>query len=286
MNAVMRTRINLVIYSLFQLSALMVFFVPFSLKAIALGVALYAIRMFGITAGYHRYFSHRAYKTSRFFQFCLAWLGASALQKGPMWWAAHHRHHHRFSDQPEDVHSPIQHGFWRAHWGWLFCPENDATDYARIPDLVKFPELRFIDRYYVLPPLSLALLCYALLGWSGVVWGFCVSTIFLYHGTYFINSLAHVFGRQRYRTGDTSRNNFWLALITLGEGWHNNHHYYQLSARQGFFWWEIDVSYYVLKIFSWMHLVWDLKLPPREVKLAHRQPELTIFPQMDPITAA
>jgi stearoyl-CoA desaturase (delta-9 desaturase) len=231
---------------------------------------MYFLRMFGITAGYHRYFSHRSYKTSRAFQFVLAWLGAGAFQKGPLWWAARHRHHHQFSDQPEDVHSPLQHGLWRAHISWIFKPENDATDESVIRDLTRYPEIRFLDRYYYIPPLSLALLCYIILGASGVAWGFLFSTIILYHGTFTINSLSHVFGSQRYVTDDTSKNNIWLALLTMGEGWHNNHHYHQVSARQGFFWWEIDASYYILKLLSWLGVVWRLNTPSSTVRDSNR----------------
>jgi stearoyl-CoA desaturase (delta-9 desaturase) len=249
-----------------------------SAVALFVCVALYIIRMFGITAGYHRYFSHRTYKTSRFFQFALACLGASAAQQGPLWWASHHRHHHKYSDTEQDVHSPVTQGFWWSHMGWVLSPGFHETNYKMVPDLLKYPELRFINRFYLLPPIILALLVWALgatleqyftgLGTSGfqmLVWGFFISTVVLYHGTFTVNSLAHVIGRRRFDTGDDSKNSALVALITLGEGWHNNHHYYPASERQGFYWWEFDISHYVLRLLSWLGIVWDLKSPPQRV---------------------
>ncbi len=235
-----------------------------------MAAVLYGVRMFGITAGYHRYFAHRSYKTGRPFQFVLAWLGGSALQKGPLWWAAHHRHHHRHSDEQPDLHSPVVESFWHAHVGWILDPKNDATDYAAIPDFAKYPELVWLNRWHWVPGLVTAAGCFGLSrliygsGWGGLV-AFVVSTVVLYHATFMINSLAHVFGSRRYETTDDSRNNFALALVTLGEGWHNNHHHYQSAARQGFFWWEVDLSYYALKALSSVGLVWDLRQPPKRL---------------------
>lgn len=247
------------------LSATLPFVVGVSWRALALCVGLYVLRMFGITAGYHRYFAHRAYKAPRWFQFFLACLGASALQKGPLWWAGLHRVHHRWSDTPRDLHSPLQRGFWYSHMGWITSPDHDGTDYALIPDFAKFAELRWIDRYHFVPAAALGALCYALDGWRGVVWGMGVGTVITWHFTFFINSLAHVWGSRRYATTDTSRNNPFLAVITLGEGWHNNHHHYMNSVNQGFFWWEIDVSYYVLRALSWVRVTRDLRMPPAHV---------------------
>ncbi len=240
--------------------------VPFHWWYVAAAVALYYVRMFGVTAVYHRYFSHRAYKTSRPMQFLLALLGASAAQKGPLWWAAHHRDHHKYSDQPEDIHSPRQRGFWWSHVGWIVSHDYDETKFGRIADFAKYPELRWLNRWHLLPPTVLAVALW-LVGGSGLlVWGFFVSTVVLWHGTFTINSLSHVFGSVRYQTGDDSKNNVWLALITMGEGWHNNHHHYQSTANQGFFWWEVDVSYYALRALSLVGLVWDLRTPPAHVR--------------------
>jgi stearoyl-CoA desaturase (delta-9 desaturase) len=230
--------------------------------ALVLCVALYLVRMFGVAAGYHRYFSHRAFKTSRAGQLALAVLAQSSAQRGVLWWAAKHRHHHRHADTPDDVHSPRQRGFLYAHVGWIFTPQHDQTDPAAIPDLARYPELRWLNTHRYVPAFALAAGTLLVAGWSGLVVGFFWSTVLLYHGTFMINSLAHVHGTRRYVTGDDSRNNWWLALVTLGEGWHNNHHAYMASTRQGFRWWEVDVTYYVLKALSWVGVVWDLNEPP------------------------
>ena len=239
--------------------------------ALVLCAVLYLARMFGVTAGYHRYFSHRSYRTSRVGQFLLAWLAQSSAQRGVLWWAAKHRHHHKHSDTEHDVHSPRLQGFWHAHVGWIFSPQHDETDLSSVPDLTKYPELVWLDRHPYLPATVLALLCAALDGWAGLVVGFFWSTVLLYHGTFMINSLAHVHGRQRFVTGDDSRNNWLLALVTLGEGWHNNHHAYQRSTRQGFRWWEIDPTYYALKALSWVRVTWDLAEPPPELVRGERR---------------
>jgi stearoyl-CoA desaturase (delta-9 desaturase) len=232
----------------------------------ALAVALYYVRMFGITGGYHRYFSHRAFKAGRGMQFFLALLGTTATQKGVLWWAAHHRKHHKVSDQPGDIHSVKQDGLWHSHVGWILSPQHDATDWQRIKDFQKFPELRWLNTYHVVPPIVLAVGLYLVGGWWALLWGFMVSTTLLWHGTFTINSLSHVFGRRRYETTDDSKNNWFLALLTIGEGWHNNHHYYQRAANNGFYWWEVDITYYVLKALSWVGLVSDLHRPPERVR--------------------
>jgi stearoyl-CoA desaturase (delta-9 desaturase) len=249
--------------------------VGWSPVAVTVAVVGYFVRMFAITGFYHRYFSHRSFKTSRAAQFIFGVLGASAVQRGPLWWAAHHRHHHAYSDRPEDVHSPLQHGFIRSHMGWFLTRKGFTPDLRRVRDLMQFPELRWLDRFDILVPVALAVTLFVVgvllenfapdlgtTGWQMLVWGFFISTVACYHGTYTINSLSHVFGRQRYRTGDTSRNNWLLALVTLGEGWHNNHHHYPSATRQGFYWWELDITYYVLSVLSWFGIVWELKPVP------------------------
>jgi stearoyl-CoA desaturase (delta-9 desaturase) len=234
-------------------------------------LGLYVVRMWGITAGYHRYFSHRAYKTNRVFQFILAFVGTTAVQKGVLWWAANHRHHHRESDTEKDIHSPIHKGFWWSHMNWILCDKYADTRFEAIKDFARFPELRFLNRFYLLPPIALAVALYFIGGFSMLVWGFFVSTTLLWHGTFTINSLSHIFGKRRYKTTDTSKNNFFLALITLGEGWHNNHHYHQNTANQGWFWWEVDFSYYSLKVLSWMRIVSDLRMPSESVKYSFKK---------------
>ncbi|QDV08044.1 Fatty acid desaturase [Planctomycetes bacterium Poly30] len=266
-----------------HLSCLFVFVVGFSWAALITAVSLYVIRMFAITAGYHRYFSHRAYRTSRVGQFCLAVLGASAAQRGPLWWAAHHRHHHKHSDDPLDIHSPKQQGIFWSHIGWVLDRSNFRSQIELIKDFAKFPELRFLDRFDILVPVLLGVSVFlwgvfleafapglGTNGWQMLVWGFVVSTIALYHGTFTVNSLAHLVGKRRFETKDTSRNNWFIAIITLGEGWHNNHHHYQASARQGFYWWELDVSYYILKTLSVFGIVWDLRPVPKRALTLRR----------------
>jgi stearoyl-CoA desaturase (Delta-9 desaturase) len=258
--------------------ALGVFRVGWSPAAVFVCLALYWVRMFAITGFYHRYLSHRSYKTSRWFQFLFAVLGNSSTQKGPLWWAAHHRHHHQYSDDDEDVHSPTRRGFFYSHVGWIFARSNAPTRLRLVPDLAKFPELRALDRFDVLIPILLGTCCFGLgvlleaeapsLGTSGVqmlVWGFFLSTVLLAHSTFTINSLSHLVGRRRFQTTDTSRNNLPLALLTMGEGWHNNHHFYPTSTRQGFYWWEIDATYYGLYLLSKLGLIWDLKRVPAHI---------------------
>jgi stearoyl-CoA desaturase (delta-9 desaturase) len=245
------------------------FLAPFEWRWLLLAAALYAVRMFALTAGYHRYFSHRAYRTSRAFQLVLAVVGASAGQKGPLWWAAHHRDHHRFSDGPEDIHSPLRRGFWWSHVGWVLSRRYDATKLDRIKDFARYPELRFVDRYTHLFPLALGTGLFLAGGLPALLWGFFVSTVVLWHATFTINSLAHVIGRRRYDTGDGARNSLPLALLTFGEGWHNNHHFWPSAANQGFFWWEVDLSYAALKVLAALRVVRDLRRPPQQIRYAH-----------------
>src|SRR6516165_2658784 len=248
-----------------------VFFVPFHWSYVAWALGLYYGRMWAVTAGYHRYFAHRAFKTSRVFQFLLAFLAETSAQKGVLWWAANHRHHHRESDQPADLHSPLQDGFWWSHVGWILSDAHVETREEGIRDFARFPELHFLNRWYLLPPVVLAVGVYLIGGFPLLVWGFFVSTVLLWHGTFTINSLSHVLGSRRYKTTDTSRNNFLLALVTCGEGWHNNHHYHHNTANQGWFWWELDGTFYVLKLLSALGLVSDLRLPSDSVKYAYRR---------------
>ena len=252
-------------FVLIHLAALAAIWTGVTAGALALCVVLYVVRMFGVTGGYHRYFSHRTFKTSRVGQFLLAFLAQSSAQRGIMWWAGKHRHHHKHSDTPEDIHSPRHRGFLYAHVGWIFKRDQGETDLDAVPDLAKYPELVWLDKHQYFPAVVLGIGCFLFGGWTGLVVGFVWSTVLLYHGTFFINSLAHVHGNQRYVTGDDSRNNWWLAIITLGEGWHNNHHAYQRSTRQGFRWYEFDPTFYALKALSWVRLVSELGEPPADV---------------------
>ena len=251
-----------------HLACLAVFWVGWSWAAVSVALALYFVRMFAITGFYHRYFSHRTFRTSRPAQFAFAVLGASACQRGPLWWAAHHRHHHRHSDTELDPHSPGRHGLWWSHVGWITAPAHFGTDLKAVPDLARYPELRFLDRFDFVVPLLLAAGLWLLGGAQMLVWGFFVSTVVLFHATCCINSLAHLLGRRRYDTGDESRNSWILALLTLGEGWHNNHHFYPAATRQGFRWWEFDPTYYGLWVLEKLGLIRDLRPVPAWVREA------------------
>jgi stearoyl-CoA desaturase (delta-9 desaturase) len=206
----------------------------------------------------------------------MALWGAAAVQRGALWWAYNHRHHHQHSDEPDDKHSPVQHGFWWAHIGWITSKRNFPTDYSKVPDLAKYPELVFLNRFDVLVPAIFGVACYGFgaglayagvetSGWQMLVWAFFISTTVLFHGTACINSMAHVWGKRRFNTKDDSRNSWILTLITLGEGWHNNHHRYQATTRQGFYWWEFDPTYYFLRALSWTGLIWGLKSVPESI---------------------
>lgn len=254
-----------VLFIMIHLACFAVFWTGITWEAAALCFFMFFIRKFGITGGFHRYFSHRSYKTSRFFQFCLAFLGGGAAQKGALWWAAHHRHHHKHSDTDEDLHSAKLEGFYWSHVGWVLSSEYEEYDSNVVKDLNKYPELVLLDKWIFVPPVAFATFCFLLQGWMGLVVGFFISTVILYHTTFAINSLCHMFGSRRYETGELSKNSLWLAILTMGEGWHNNHHHYPLSARQGFFWWEIDITYYILLTLEKLGIVWDLQAPPKKL---------------------
>jgi len=256
-------------FFLVHLTPLLAFFIPFKWEYVVVMVASYYARMFFVTAGYHRYFSHRAFQTSRVFQFILAFGAEMSTQKGVLWWASHHRHHHKESDQPDDVHSPTLRGFWWSQVGWILSSRYDEPRWKDIKDFARFPELVWLNKFYYVPPLLGMLGLYLVGGWGWALWGGLISQVLLWHGTFTINSLSHVFGGRRYLTTDTSRNNFLLALITCGEGWHNNHHYHQNTANQGWFWWEVDLTYYVLRMLSFLGIVWKLKLPEHQTKYVH-----------------
>jgi stearoyl-CoA desaturase (delta-9 desaturase) len=240
--------------------------VGWSRTACAWLVGSYLVRMFAITAGYHRYFAHRAFKTSRIGQFILALLAMASAQRGVLWWASHHRHHHKHSDEPDDVHSPRQRGFWWSHVSWMLGARHKATHADRIRDFMKYPELRLLNRLDLVIAVGWGFALYFIGGPVALFWGHFVSLVLAWHVTFCINSLAHVWGTRPYPTSDDSRNNMLLAVLTLGEGWHNNHHHYQRSARQGFLWWQIDVTYYVLKALEVVHIVWDVEGVPRHVR--------------------
>lgn len=284
-NTVLERRVDwfrVIPFILMHLACLAVFWVGISPVAVAVAVALYLLRMFAVTAFYHRYFAHRAFRTSRPVQFFFALIGASATQRGPLWWVAHHRQHHKGADTEADPHAPVK-GFWWSHMNWFLSKEHFHADYDRVKDLAKYPELRWLDRFDILIPFVLALSLLGLgallqalwpslgtSGWQMLIWGYFISTVVLIHATLTINSLAHCWGSRRFNTKDDSRNNALLALITLGEGWHNNHHFYPGSARQGFYWWEIDISYYIIRLMGMLGLVWDIRCVPAHKLADHK----------------
>lgn len=261
-----------------HVGCLLVFWTGVSWVALAICLGFYCLRIFAVSAGYHRYFAHRSYKTGRVFQFLLALIGSLSNQKGPLWWAAHHRYHHAHSDRENDIHSPRQHGFWWAHCGWIFSMAYRRADERLVSTFTQYRELRLLDRFYLVPPLTAAALMFVIgftlqrtnaeLHTSGLqmlAWGFFISTLLVHHAIYSVNSLGHLFGSRRFESSDQSRNNVILALLTFGDGWHNNHHFYQRSARHGFYWWEVDPTLYILKALSYVGIVWDLHTPPQRI---------------------
>ncbi|NNF66602.1 MAG: acyl-CoA desaturase [Gammaproteobacteria bacterium] len=259
---------------LFHLLAGLVFFAGFSPVALVVCLALLVVRALGITAGYHRYFSHRAFKTNRPVQFLLALLGTLAAQGSLFWWVSHHRDHHKYSDTDADLHSPVAHGFWKGHIGWLFAKRSLDRGGATVADLEKFPELRFLDRFYWPIVFMQGVVIYFFGAWLAatfpglgtsafqiLVWGYFLSSVLLLHNTFFVNSLTHLWGSRPYNTRDNSRNNALVGITAMGEGWHNNHHRFAYSARLGLKWWQIDVTWYLLWTMQKLGLIWDVRLP-------------------------
>ena len=248
-------------------------FVPFSWVSVVLVVVVTRVTGFGVTVGLHRYFSHRSFKTPRWFHFLLGAAGCTALQKGPLWWAVHHRLHHQKSDEPGDPHSPVVDGFWYGHMGWLFDRDLKHANHAAVRDLTRYPELVWLDRLWMIPGVLLASLCYAIDGWSGVVWGYCFSVVLIFQVTFAVNSIGHLFGPQRFDTGEGSRNNMVLGYLAMGDGWHNNHHRAPSSARHGFAWYEFDMAYTCIRLLQIVGLAWDVKQPPPELMAGTDTPD-------------
>lgn len=246
-------------FLLLHAGVLAIWWTPATTGLLAWLVASYMIRMFGVTAGYHRYFGHRSYKLGRAAQFAMAFLAQTSTQKGALWWAAHHRLHHRESDREGDVHSPSRRGFWWAHVGWVLSNDFDAYDSRVVAEFERYPELVWLNRQHWVPTVLFGGAIAWIGGWPAFLWGYVISTVVLYHCTFAINSMAHLWGTRRFETHDESRNNWWLALITLGEGWHNDHHYSPGSCRQGLRWWELDVTFLVLRLLSWLGLVRSMR---------------------------
>ncbi|XP_052180766.1 palmitoyl-monogalactosyldiacylglycerol delta-7 desaturase, chloroplastic-like [Diospyros lotus] len=242
------------------------FFAPFTFNWGAFWVAagLYVVTgLLGITLSFHRNLSHRSFKLPKWLEYLFAYCGVLALQGNPIDWVSTHRYHHQFCDSERDPHSPID-GFWFSHMSWLF-DTNAVVERCGKPnnvgDLEKQPFYRFIQSTYILYPIALAFLLYAVGGFPFIVWGMGVRVVWVYHITWLVNSACHVWGTQAWPTGDLSRNNWWVALLAFGEGWHNNHHAFEYSARHGLEWWEIDMTWYVVRFLQAIGLATDVKLP-------------------------
>jgi stearoyl-CoA desaturase (delta-9 desaturase) len=245
-----------------------VFVVDFHPSLIVWAVLGYVVRIWAVTAGYHRYFSHRSFETSRLFQFLLALLGTLAMQKGPLWWAAHHRWHHQHADTDVDIHSPNLKGLFWAHMGWILCDKYKETELERVSDFARFPELVWLDKGALVPPTIMLAALYVFGGPGVFVWGGLLATVLSWHGLFCANSLTHLYGTKRFPTIENSRNNALFGLLVLGEGWHNNHHYYPGAARQGFVWWEIDLTYYGIKLLEAVGILRDVRGVPERVMAA------------------
>ena len=218
----------------------------------------------GITLCFHRLLTHRSFRIPKWLEYVLTLCGSLALQGGSLKWVATHRVHHAFSDRPQDPHSPTR-GFWWAHMFWLFAYDevlDNSTAYWRyVPELARDPIHRFLHKTHVLQTVLLGLLLFAWGGWSFLVWGLFVRTAFMYHCTWLVNSASHIWGYRTYQTNEGSTNNWWVALLTYGEGWHNNHHAYPYSAAHGLRWWEVDLTYLTIRTLWIFGLADQIHLP-------------------------
>jgi stearoyl-CoA desaturase (delta-9 desaturase) len=250
--------------------------------AIVLALVVSRICGLGITAGFHRGLTHRSFRSGRIVQFLFAAAGCTALQKGPLWWASHHRLHHAHSDRPGDPHSPVVDGLWHGHMGWLFTSDLMHPDPRLVKDLAKYPELVWLDRLWMLPGLLLAAACFLTAGWAGLVWGFCLGVVAVFQVTFAVNSIGHRWGPRRFNTPEGSRNNFVLGILAMGDGWHNNHHRAPTSARHGLAWYEFDMTYTTIRLLAWLGLVWGVRQPPPVVLAAARGAELAPAESFEP----
>ena len=260
--------LQITIFWSIQASALLVFFVPFSWALVGLWAASHFIRAIGLTLAFHRYFAHRSFQMNRVARFVWAFIGTAAMQKGPLWWAGHHVNHHRYADRDGDPHSPAISGFYYAHIGWFL---ND-TKYDRLPptnpvvrDFSKAPEIAWLEQCFWAPPLMFAVALFLIGGWPYFIWGFATPTMTLAHATFAINTVNHLWGSRRFETHDDSRNNAVTAFFSAGEGWHNNHHRYQRAARNGFYWWEVDITWYVIRAMAAVSLAWNIQEVPTRI---------------------
>lgn len=260
--------VQIVIFWSIQASALAVFFVPFTWGLVALWAVSHFLRAIGLTLAYHRYFAHRSFQMNRVARFFWAFVGTCAMQKGPIWWAGHHVNHHKFADREGDPHSPMVSGVYYAHIGWFLNDTKHDQLEANNPvvrDFSKAWEIAMLEKFHFIPPAILAVAMYAIGGAPWLVWGFCLPTMTLAHATFCINTVNHLFGSRRFDTIDESRNNVFTAFFAVGEGWHNNHHRYQRAARNGFYWWEFDPTWYVIRAMAAVGLAWDVQPVPERI---------------------
>jgi len=261
---------------IFHLGCLGAFWTGVSPAALTVALILYLVRGFGVTAGYHRLLAHRSFRAGRPVQFLLALAGSLATQGGPLWWVAHHRSHHRYTETDRDIHSPRTQGFWRSHMGWMLSAESFRENGANARDLYRVPELKFLQQHYVWIVLGQGAAIYALgtgLAALGVetsgpqmlVWAWFIATVALWHATFMVNSVCHLWGSRPFDADDASTNNWLVAVLALGEGWHNNHHKFAYSARHGLEWWQFDLTWVLLRGMEKLGLVSELRRPRRRM---------------------
>ena len=264
----MAKKVSAVVFWVVQCSAFLIFFISFSWTFLALWAVSHFLRAIGLTLAFHRYFAHRSFQMNRTARFVWSFIGTAAMQKGPLWWAGHHVNHHRYADRDGDPHSPMVSGIYYAHIGWFLNDARHDRLEASNPvmrDFSKAPEIVWLNKNFWAPPLLLAIAMFLIGGMPWLIWGFCVPTMTLAHATFAINTVNHMFGSRRFDTIDESRNNLVTAFFAVGEGWHNNHHRYQRSARNGFYWWEFDPTWYVIRLMQMIGLVWDVKTVPHRI---------------------
>ncbi|XP_038718376.1 palmitoyl-monogalactosyldiacylglycerol delta-7 desaturase, chloroplastic-like [Tripterygium wilfordii] len=241
-------------------------FAPFQFNWSAFWVAfvLYVITgLLGITLSFHRNLTHRSFKLPKWLEYSFAYCGVQALQGPPIDWVSVHRSHHKFGDSERDPHSPIE-GFWYSHMSWLLYRTSiskTCREHNNVGDLKKQPFYRFMQRTHHLHPIALGVLLYALGGFPFFVWGMAVRIVWVWHITWMVNSVCHIWGKQAWKTGDLSRNNWLVAVLSFGEGWHNNHHAFEYSARHGLEWWQLDLTWIVVRLLQAAGLATEVKLP-------------------------
>ncbi len=235
----------------------------FNWHAIAVAFVLYWITGgLGITLGFHRLVSHRSFQTPKWLEYCLVFCGTLACQGGPIEWIGLHRIHHKFSDTEPDPHDSNK-GFWWSHMGWMLSQNPSSKEVPRFTqDIINDPVYQFFQKYFIPIQVVLGLILYSFGGWPFVIWAIFVRLVVVFHCTWFVNSATHKFGYQSYESEDNSKNCWWVALLTFGEGWHNNHHAYQYSARHGLRWWEIDLTWMTISLLQSLGLATSVKLAP------------------------